>query len=49
METGFGTEQTEEFLHMRYPDLGIERIDRDTVTTKAQLESRLDPDKAASS
>lgn len=41
METGFGTEQTEEFLHMRYPDLGIERIDRDTVTTKAQLETRL--------
>lgn len=41
METGFGTEQTEEYLRLRYPDLGIERIDRDTVTTKAQLEERL--------
>lgn len=41
IETGFGTEQTEEFLKLRYPDVGIERIDRDTVTTKAQLETRL--------
>ena len=41
METGFGTEKTEEYLKLRYPDLRIERIDRDTVTTKAQLEERL--------
>ena len=41
IETGFGTEQTEEFLKLRYPDVGTERIDRDTVTSKAQLETRL--------
>ncbi len=41
METGFGTEQTEDFLRKRYPDVGIERIDRDTVATKAALEERL--------
>ncbi len=41
METGFGTEQTEDFLRKRYPDIGIERIDRDTVATKAALEERL--------
>ncbi len=41
MEEGFGTEQVAEFLARRYPDVGIERIDRDTVTTKKQLESRL--------
>ncbi|MGN0909069.1 MAG: primosomal protein N', partial [Succinivibrio sp.] len=41
METGFGTEQTEDFLKKRYPDVGIERIDRDTVATKAALEERL--------
>jgi primosomal protein N' (replication factor Y) len=42
METGFGTEQTEAFLRLRYPDVGIERIDRDTVATKAALEDKLD-------
>lgn len=41
IETGFGTEQTEEFLKLRYPDAGIERIDRDTVSSKTQLEARL--------
>ena len=41
IETGFGTEQTEEFLKLRYPDAGVERIDRDTVSSKAQLETRL--------
>lgn len=41
-EQGFGTEQVCEFLQKRYPDVGVERIDRDSVTTKAQLESRLE-------
>lgn len=41
-ESGFGTEQVENFLSMRYPDAGIERIDRDNVTNKAQLEKHLD-------
>ncbi|MCR5085467.1 MAG: primosomal protein N' [Succinivibrionaceae bacterium] len=41
-ETGFGTEQIEDFLKRRYPDLSIERIDRDTVKSKAELERRLD-------
>ncbi|MBQ3678636.1 MAG: primosomal protein N' [Succinivibrio sp.] len=40
-EQGFGTEQVSDYLKTRYPDIGIERIDRDVVTTKAQLESRL--------
>src|SRR5574344_1056244 len=42
VEQGFGTEQVCEFLQNRYPDVGVERIDRDSVTTKAQLENRLD-------
>lgn len=40
-EQGFGTEQVSEYLKTRYPDIGIERIDRDVVTSKAQLETRL--------
>ncbi|MCR5536398.1 MAG: primosomal protein N' [Succinivibrio sp.] len=40
--SGIGTEQVESFLSLRYPDLQIERIDRDNVTTKSQLEQRLD-------
>ncbi len=40
-EQGFGTEQVSEYLHSRYPDIGIERIDRDVVTTKNQLETKL--------
>lgn len=42
METGFGTEQTESFLRLRYPDVGIERIDRDSVTTSKKLEEKLE-------
>ncbi len=42
LETGFGTEQVEAFLHLRYPDIGIERIDRDTVKNKIELEERLE-------
>lgn len=41
LESGFGTEQVEEFLKLRYPDVGIERIDRDTVKNKDDLESKL--------
>nr|WP_295355454.1 primosomal protein N' [uncultured Succinivibrio sp.] len=40
-EQGFGTEQVSEYLKTRYPDIGIERIDRDVVTSKTQLETRL--------
>ena len=40
-EQGFGTEQISEYLKTRYPDIGIERIDRDVVTSKTQLETRL--------
>lgn len=40
-EQGFGTEQVNDYLKDRYPDVGIERIDRDSVTTKNQLEIRL--------
>lgn len=41
MENGFGTEQIEEFLHLRYPDAGIERIDRDSVKSKSELDEKL--------
>ena len=41
LEQGFGTEQVYEYLHIRYPDINIERIDRDTITNKNQLEQRL--------
>lgn len=41
VEQGFGTEQVSEFLEDRYPDVGVERIDRDSVTTKKQLEAKL--------
>lgn len=41
VEQGFGTEQVCEFLEDRYPDVGVERIDRDSVTTKSQLETKL--------
>lgn len=42
VETGFGTEQVEEFLKNRYPDVGVERIDRDTVKNRDELEARLE-------
>ena len=41
VEQGFGTEQVCEYLEHRYPDIGVERIDRDSVTTKSQLETKL--------
>ncbi len=30
VEQGFGTEQVSEFFKHRYPDIGVERIDRDS-------------------
>ncbi len=42
LEIGFGTEQVEDYLRLRFPDVGIERIDRDTVTSKTALEQRLE-------
>ncbi len=41
IENGFGTEQIEEFLKKRYPDVGVERIDRDSVSGKSDLEVKL--------
>ncbi len=41
MDNGFGTEQVEAFLQLRYPDEGIERIDRDSVKNKDDLEAHL--------
>ncbi|MGN1282142.1 MAG: primosomal protein N' [Succinivibrio sp.] len=49
MEQGFGTEQVAEFLKLRYPDVGVERIDRDSVTTKSQLEYGLSRIRSGSS
>ena len=41
MDNGYGTEQVENFLKLRYPDEGIERIDRDSVKNKDDLENHL--------
>lgn len=41
IEHGFGTEQVYEFLKLRYPDIGVERIDRDSVSSKAALEQKI--------
>lgn len=41
IENGFGTEQIEEFLKKRYPDVGVERIDRDSIKSKSDLEVKL--------
>ncbi len=41
VEHGFGTEQVSEFLKLRYPDVGVERIDRDCVTSKSALEQKI--------
>lgn len=38
---GHGTERVEEVLHRRYPDMGIERIDRDATRRKGRLEEKL--------
>lgn len=40
-ENGYGTEQIEKFLKNRYFDIGINRIDRDTIKTKADLDKIL--------
>ena len=38
---GQGTERIETFLHERFPDVGIVRIDRDTTRRKGALEAQL--------
>jgi len=39
---GAGTERIEQFLKSRYPDLSIERIDRDTTRRKGSLHDKLE-------
>lgn len=41
LESGFGTEQVERFVRLRYPDAGVVRIDRDTVKDRRDLEESL--------
>lgn len=41
VEIGLGTEQVEAYLSCRYPDINVVRIDRDVITTKAELEMTL--------
>lgn len=41
-ENGVGTEQVEQYLHMRFMDVGVERVDRDSVSTKTELEQTLE-------
>lgn len=42
LEIGLGTEQVTEYLASRFPDVGIERIDRDVIENKTQLEEALE-------
>lgn len=39
---GHGTERVEEALRARFPDIGIERIDRDATRRKGSLEAKLE-------
>lgn len=41
LEIGLGTEQVESYLKERYPDVGVERIDRDVITGKEKLDKSL--------
>lgn len=41
-ENGVGTEQIEQYLHQRFPDVGIERVDRDAVNSKSDLDLALE-------
>lgn len=41
VEIGVGTEQVESYLMSRFMDVGIERIDRDNITTKKDLDEAL--------
>lgn len=41
IEIGVGTEQVENYLQSRFMDVGIERIDRDNITTKKDLDEAL--------
>lgn len=49
LDTGYGTEQVEDYLKIRYPDLSIERIDRDSIKSKEELELRLERVKSGKS
>ncbi len=39
---GHGTERVEEALRARFPDIGVERIDRDATRRKGSLEAKLE-------
>lgn len=41
LENGCGTEQVEAFLRLRYPDIGVARVDRDTIRSRGDLERSL--------
>lgn len=41
-ESGVGTEQVEKYLRNRFMDVGIERVDRDSITSKVELDATLD-------
>ena len=42
VEIGVGTEQVESYLHSRFMDVGVERIDRDNITSKKDLDEALE-------
>ena len=42
VEIGVGTEQVESYLQSRFMDVGIERIDRDNITCKKDLDQALE-------
>lgn len=41
LENGYGTEQVEHYLKLRYPDVIVDRLDRDAVKNKADLDVKL--------
>lgn len=41
-ETGAGTEQVEDYLQTRFMDVGVERIDRDSISSKRDLDRALE-------
>ena len=40
---GIGTEQLEDFLKQRFPDIDVIRVDRDSVSSTAQMEQKMQP------
>lgn len=42
VEMGLGTEQVESYLKERFMDVGVERIDRDNIENKSDLDAALD-------